>query len=260
MEKPPVIHPPNPPPKIPPVIKPPPVTTDVGQALRKTGDAVERVGDAAIDFAKNLLTGASTANPGVPPVANPGKPAGATAPQSANSTAPTNTARAILVNGMLLNAAQLHILDDLFHCQFPNGRFWYDRLSGAWGEEGSGPRCVISAGLDLGAAPLHANASHGMTRVFINGRQIGFGELMQLGGYARFWPGRHWIDSGGNFGSEGKPPRGNLQIAQARSAMLTQIAMAMQIGAAMSGSGGSGHHESAISGWGITGVKVYDLS
>src|SRR5262249_5053193 len=147
----------------------------------------------------------------------------------------------------------------LFHCQFPNGRYWYDRFSGAWGQEGSGPRCVISAGLDLGAA-LQADASHGKTGVFINCRQIGFGELMQLGGYARLWIGRRWIDRGVNLGTEGKPPRGNLQIAQARSAMLTQMAMAIQMSATMGGGGGSGQRESAISGWGITGVKVYDLS
>jgi hypothetical protein len=78
----------------------------------------------------------------------------------------------------------------------PPGRYWYDNVSGLWGLE------------------LRADASGGMTAVFVNGRALHPLEvqyLQQLFGYAM--PGRYWLDWQGNLGAEGGPPLVNLPAA-----------------------------------------------
>ena len=61
------------------------------------------------------------------------------------------------------------------------------------------------AGLKLGGV-LRADASHGKTRVFINGRELHLEDVLSLRQLFHPYPilhGRYWVDSCGNYGKEG---------------------------------------------------------
>jgi hypothetical protein len=124
-------------------------------------------------------------------------------PDSAN-------ARAVFINGLRLPAEQLRVIEGRYRIRIPDGRYWYDRLCGAWGLEG-GPQLGIGiAGLDLGG-PLRADASNGPTGVFVNGRELHAFDVQRLQMLAGMViPGRWAVDAHGNFGPEGWPKIGNL--------------------------------------------------
>lgn len=88
-------------------------------------------------------------------------------------------------------------------------------------------------GHDLGG-PLPPDASRSHTGVFINGRQIHILELQalsQMFGWVR--PGRYWLNAHGIGGYEGGPAQFNLMQQ------------------------GTGRKESLLSGYFLTGVKVF---
>lgn len=62
--------------------------------------------------------------------------------------------RRVIVNGAILESAILGAYESRFGAHIPDGRYWYDRASGAWGIEGAPARCVTARGLDLGSAAL----------------------------------------------------------------------------------------------------------
>src|SRR6185503_7048646 len=80
-------------------------------------------------------------------------------------------ARSVVVNGVQLSLQHVSDLERLYRVPVPNGRYWYDPLSGAWGLEGGPAQGQMHPGLALGG-PLRPDASRGTTRVFVNGREL----------------------------------------------------------------------------------------
>src|SRR6185436_15666628 len=93
--------------------------------------------------------------------------------------------------------------------RIPDGRYWYDRVSGAWGLEGGPCAGFVLPGQTIGGE-LRADASGGNTGVFINGRELHRLDVMALQQFTPVRQGRFWVDAQGNFGYEGGPYAGNL--------------------------------------------------
>lgn len=127
--------------------------------------------------------------------------------------------RHVVVNAVQLPDTQLQALEQAFHVRIPDGVYWYDRVSGAWGFSGGPTAGFTLAGLRVGGA-LRVDASRGTTAVFINGRQLPVQDVLALQALlGAVYPGRYWVDAQGNAGLEGGPPLINLvAVARARSA------------------------------------------
>src|SRR5215472_6056145 len=138
----------------------------------------------------------------------------------------SQTGRWIWFNSQRLSDDALRGLDRICPRRLENGAYWYDRVSGAWGRQGSGPSGHFQAGLDLGGA-LQSDASGGTSGVFVNGRQLGFWELMRLRRITSFPRGRYWLDARGNFGLDGAPPTGNLRVLEAQANRMLVTALAV---------------------------------
>lgn len=65
--------------------------------------------------------------------------------------------RHVVVNGAALAPAALSTYEERAGAHVPDGRYWYDRKTGAWGVEGGPPRCVTARGLDLGVSAASAS-------------------------------------------------------------------------------------------------------
>lgn len=117
----------------------------------------------------------------------------------------------IHVNGVALSADTLRALQRAYPVAIAPGRYWYDRISGAWGREGQPIAGQMIAGLDLGG-PLRSEASRGSSGVHINGRHITAGEKAYLEQLCQvpIAPARYWILFNGIGGFEGGPPNFNL--------------------------------------------------
>ena len=168
--------------------------------------------------------------------------AGAQPASSASQPAPSTqpaSGRQVLVNGVRLRDDELNSLEQRYRTQIPNGAYWYDKMCGAWGMQGGPVLCTIEVNLNLGG-PLQADASNGNTGVFINGRELHYLDIALLQRVVpMILPGRWWLDTYGNFGSEGGPMLGNLwAFAQTQG-------------------GGGGSRASVLSSWDRTGVAVF---
>lgn len=123
--------------------------------------------------------------------------------------------RRVFINRKPLPGDTLALLEKTFGGTIPDGRYWYDRACGAWGQEGGATLGFTLAELPIGGV-LPADISGGGTKVFINGRELhprDLAGLQQLTGPIAL--GRYWLDSQGNAGMEGGPPLVNLrQLAQ----------------------------------------------
>lgn len=119
--------------------------------------------------------------------------------------------RSVLINRVRIPDQTLQTLEQQYNSKIPDGRYWYDRMSGGWGMEGGPTLGFTLAGLDLGG-PLPADISRGTTGVFINGRQLPTQDLQALqrlvGPLAM---GRYWVDGQGYAGAEGGPALVNLR-------------------------------------------------
>jgi hypothetical protein len=126
--------------------------------------------------------------------------------------------REVIVNGTRLSDDTVTQLERAFRVRILDGRYWYDRLCGAWGLEGGPTVGGIPAGLDLGG-PLKANASRGNTGVFVNGRELPMEDVAQLQQVTVVAQGRYWLDAAGNVGYEGRPGAilNLVQLSRARS-------------------------------------------
>jgi hypothetical protein len=126
--------------------------------------------------------------------------------------------RTVVVNDLKIPDAQLNAMEQQYRTRIPDGRYWYDRTSGAWGLKGGPTAGFTLAGLDLGG-PLKADASNGNTGVFINGRQLHVVDVLALQQLlGAVYPGRYWVDADGNAGMEGGPALVNLMaVARARA-------------------------------------------
>lgn len=129
--------------------------------------------------------------------------------------AATGAAEAIIVNARALSGDELGSLQRI-GVRVQPGRYWYDRVSGAWGVERGPTAGFIAAGLALGG-PLRVDASGGGTGVFINGRELHPLDVAALSQLVQVLPGRWWVNAKGDFGPEGGPLWGNLwPLAQQR--------------------------------------------
>jgi hypothetical protein len=125
--------------------------------------------------------------------------------------------RSVLINRVRLAEQDLTAIEERWATRIPDGNYWYDKFSGAWGMEGGPTAGWIPAGLELGG-PLRADASRGNTGVFINGRELHALDVAGLMQITPVYQGRWWVDALGNFGAEGGPALGNLRLlAQQRS-------------------------------------------
>jgi hypothetical protein len=127
------------------------------------------------------------------------------------------TPRAVRVNKALLGRAELDTLAQVeasYNTRLPDGEYWYDAKSGAFGRWGGPAEAVIPPGLALGG-PLPPDASGGGTGIYVNGRELHpiDRDRLQvlLGGVIA--AGRYWVDGQGNAGQEGGPPVVNLYAA-----------------------------------------------
>ena len=125
--------------------------------------------------------------------------------------------RHVVINESRLSDEEVLRAEQTYRIQIPDANYWYDRTLGAWGGKGGPTAGFISPGLDLGGT-LHADASAGTTRVFVNGRELPTSDLMALlqitGAIA---PGRYFITGQGLAGYEGGPAQWNLAAMVAQS-------------------------------------------
>lgn len=122
---------------------------------------------------------------------------------------PVAAQRVIVVNRVRLTETVIRDFEERWRVPLKNGQYWYDRVSGAWGLDGGPTAGWIKPGLDLGG-PLPADASHGTTGVFINGRELPTQDVAALQRITPVYRGRWWVDGNGNVGPEGGPMLTNL--------------------------------------------------
>jgi hypothetical protein len=139
------------------------------------------------------------------------------ASRSAEPAAARTFTRSVIVNGERVTDEELAAVEPS-GLRVSDGRYWYDRASGAWGFEGGPVAGFVLPGVGIGG-PLRPDASNGNTGVFVNGRQLHTQDvdvLRQMIGTVM--PGRWWVDGQGNFGPEGFGMLGNLWlVAQQRA-------------------------------------------
>jgi len=119
--------------------------------------------------------------------------------------------RHVIVNRVRLTPQQVAGFESRWSVRVQDGRYWYDRRSGAWGMDGGPTAGWILPGLDLGG-PLPADASRGSSGVFINGRELPEADVSALLRITPVYQGRWWVDAQGSFGAEGGPVLGNLWV------------------------------------------------
>ncbi len=127
-------------------------------------------------------------------------------PMKNMSTRPASTPaeRSIQINDAPVDPQKLTRFEQLHGVQLPNGSYWYDRQSGAFGVFGGPCTGYARAGVDV-AGPMPANCSGGGTGVFVNGRDLHRLEVMLLSQVTTVYRGRYTLDAQGNVGIEGGP-------------------------------------------------------
>jgi len=115
----------------------------------------------------------------------------------------------VVINGAALAADRQRALEQAYRVPIKPGRYWYDAVSGVWGLEGGPALGQIHPNLALGP-PLRADASHGNTRVFVNGRELHANDVRALQRCTPVRPGRYWVLANGVGGYEGGPAFFNL--------------------------------------------------
>jgi hypothetical protein len=127
----------------------------------------------------------------------------------------------VFVNGRQLTPQEVQQHQAIYNQPVQPGQYWYDPISGLYGNWGREPIGYIRTGHAYGQAP--GNASNGDTGIFLNGRQINATERTQWQGLFKqvIQPGRYWLDGNtGNVGVEGNPvPTGNVRAAIQASRM-----------------------------------------
>lgn len=162
-------------------------------------------GVAILAFAGLVLSACGAGDTTIPPVP-PVVPTDADSSRAA-------VQRNVTVNGVSVPGTQLEELGQHLRLRIEDGRYWYDRHSGAVGPAGGPTLAFIVPDLDLGG-PLSVDASAGNTGVFLNGRELPQYDLIELTRLVGFVaPGRYFLDASGNAGFEGGPPMINLVAA-----------------------------------------------
>jgi hypothetical protein len=173
--------------------------------MQRTAGSMRSTGLATLLVAALGLSSCGAGNDGVAP------PSPAASPHRDVSRAAMQ--RDVVVNGIPVPAARLDDLQRHLHLRIEDGRYWYDRRSGAMGPDGGPTLAFIVPDLELGG-PLAADASAGTTGVFLNGRELPQYDLIELTRLVGFVAqGRYFLDASGNAGFEGGPPMINLVAA-----------------------------------------------
>lgn len=132
-------------------------------------------------------------------------------------TAALASANDVFVNSVRLDRTTLSALENAYGVQIAPARYWYDPISGVWGVEGGPGLGQIHPGLRLGGS-LQANASHGDTGVFVNGRELHRLDVAALHRCTPVFQGRYWVAANGIGGYEGGPATFNLAVLCANAA------------------------------------------
>ncbi len=111
-------------------------------------------------------------------------------------------ARDVAINGARLTGKRLEVLERLENrgARLPNGTYWYDSSTGAFGLWNGPTALWLPPGLDLGP-PCPLTASGGRTNVVVNGRALHPLEALHLAAWIQrpLLPGRYRIDARGNL-------------------------------------------------------------
>lgn len=133
-------------------------------------------------------------------------------PAPAAGMAEVAEARVVYVNRVRIPGSLVAALEKFYRSDIADGRYWYDRESGAWGKEDGPTEGVLHAGLAL-PAPVPADISVGGTGVWVNGRELHPQDVPRLEALiGRPVQGRYQVDAEGDFGPEGRPPTDNLLL------------------------------------------------
>jgi hypothetical protein len=164
----------------------------------------------------------------------------------------------VIVNNVEISPTEQERIVKEYGLRLPPGRFWYDRISGAWGCDGTPTLGFTRPGLNIGG-PLQEDATVkrggllsflARSGAYINGRELAQSEgqwlaqVLLQGGVA-LWAGRYWLDAQGNFGKEGGPPLVN--VPQLLSAI--QIRGMVQQMFTAGGGGGQGYLRQTSAGY-----------
>jgi hypothetical protein len=161
-----------------------------------------------------------------------------------NPTSQPSPQRNVIINGTRLSDEALDEIATRWRVRIADGDYWYDRRSGAWGLTGGPTIGFVLPNLAFGGE-LRADASHGDTGVFINGRELHRLDVLALSQFVPVYQGRYWADASGWCGFEGDPtPRLNL-------AALVQQRLSVRNGGG--GDGDGGYNRAITGGGGIGG-------
>jgi hypothetical protein len=123
---------------------------------------------------------------------------------------------AVVINGVALSDREVTALTAHYDVRPRPGRYWYDRVCGAWGYEGGPTVAFALAGVAVGG-PLRQHASNGNTGVIVNGRELPDQDVRALQQICQVRRGRWWVDAQGNCGPEGGFAVINLRQAAAQA-------------------------------------------
>jgi hypothetical protein len=127
---------------------------------------------------------------------------------------PVSGYRYVYFNQERISDYAVSALEQYYQVRIVDGRYWYDRVSGAVGAEGGPTVAFILPDLNLGGR-LRADASRGKTGVFVNGRELTTLDVSGLQRLLIVYRARYWLDAWGNMGYEGQAASVNLiQLAQ----------------------------------------------
>lgn len=109
----------------------------------------------------------------------------------------------VFINVIELSASQMAEFKKTYGVPPEAGRYWYDKVSGAYGNLGGSTAGFMYPGHNYGKMPAHA--SNGNTGVFFNGRQLDNTDYMIVSAIIGIpaVSGRYFFDSLGNVGYEG---------------------------------------------------------
>ena len=120
----------------------------------------------------------------------------------------------VYINDAPISTEQVQILEYVYG-PIQSGAYWYDPVSGLWGQRGGPAQGQIDPWLPLGGS-LRADASGGNTRVFINGRELHPVDVQRLQQTFGVVPlGRYWMNADGLGGPEGRSATFNLGASSA---------------------------------------------
>ncbi|CAL1389313.1 unnamed protein product [Linum trigynum] len=112
----------------------------------------------------------------------------------------------VCINDQYLSEEELLLLQTSAHPprKLKPGYYWYDKVSGFWGNEGEKPSQIISDQLNIGGH-LRRDASKGDTGILINNREITKPELimLQLLGVKCDGTNSFWVSADGSYQEEG---------------------------------------------------------